>query len=278
MKQDKIRIQDEAQLEKLLKEAYAGRKRVITNCFMFADKLNRYVRESRLFYEMHDDGLILLCDMDDYYILYYHIAPDKGIGFTAKDKPTVIEFFDFEYRHNQKNDVMIPYFEKAGFGRHNTIRRMSCEYDEASIRALENAHEDLYEVIVAREEHYDTILRMLYDTFDPLKNLFPARADMMESLRNGEFFCILGDAGEVICTVQAVYEKASFYMLYVVTDPAYRGKNLSWQIRKYATLKAWDMGIRKRVGWVLEGNTPGIVTAKKTGLAFDGAFTLHYIK
>ena len=271
-------VEGAGEADRLVRKAYAGRKGVQTNCFMFAAKLNGYADSGRLFYEETEDGLLLLCDMDEYYILYYHLSPASGLSFEKKDKPAIVEFFDSEHRPNRQNRIMVPYFEKAGFAHHNTIRRMSCEYDEKTIEALMGQHADQYEVITAGPAHYETILTMLYGTFDPVKNLFPARADMRAALANGEFLCILDGAGKVVCTVQVVYEKASFYMLYVVTDPDWRGKNLSWQIRKAATKRAWDMGIRKRMGWVLEGNTPGIVTAQKTGLDFDGHFTLHYVK
>ncbi|MDR2487405.1 MAG: hypothetical protein LBD12_05510 [Clostridiales Family XIII bacterium] len=267
-----------AHVERLVKEAYEGRKGVRTNCFMFADKLNGYADDGRLFYETHGDGLLLLLDMDDFYILYYHIRPDAELDFVQKDKPVIIEFHDSEHRHNKQNDAMIPYFEAAGFRHHNTIKRMTREYDQAAIDELLAQEDGPYEVITARPEHYGTIMDMLYSAFDPVKNLFPPRADIQRSLEAGEFLCVLDEAGKVICEVQVVYEDSSFYMLYVVTDPAWRGKNLSWQIRKVATLRAWEMGIKKRTGWALSDNTPGIRAAEKTGLRFDGAFTLHYIK
>ena len=272
------KIESGPEADAMIKAAYKDRGRVYTNCFMFADKLHRYAEDGRLSAMEVPDGLLLFLDMDEYDILYYYICPDRGLTFEKREKPVVIEFFEFENRKNKQNDIMVPYFESAGFYKHNLIRRLAAEYDQEKIETLLARPVDEREVITARPEHADEIIEMVFGAFDPLKNLMPSKSDVRESIKNGEYLCILSDAGKVVCTMQAVYEKASYYMLYVVTDPEWRFKNLSFIIRKAAILKAWELGLKKRYGWWLDGNEPGLIAARKTGLDFDGASMLHYIK
>lgn len=264
-------------LSKLQKEEKKKHKPLITNCYLFPDQINRYTDDGRISYEIYDDGIILLCDMGYYYNLYYFVKPDKGIKFEKREKPVVVEFHDSEQRHNKQNDVMIPYWENAGFRHNTTVRRMFCEYTEESLDELVNAHPTEFEVIVAQEPHFERIFELLFEAFDPVENLFDSKEDLRESMKNGEFLCIVDENNEVMCALQSSITGNEVNMHHVVVDRNHRGKNLSWHLRKTATQQAWDLGIKKRVGWVVDGNDAGIISAKKIGLEFDGRFTIQYI-
>jgi GNAT superfamily N-acetyltransferase len=275
MKMD--RLKDLNQLEDLLSEERKKHKPLYTNCMLFSGVLEKYIEKGRLSYEQYDDGIVLLYDAGYYFSLYYHICPNRGIEYKKHEKPIVIDFQDSEKRRNKQHEIMIPYWEKAGFSFNTRSNRMIVEYDEDSLKALVNAHKTEYTVITARPEHYERILELLFDAFDPVKNLFHSRADLLEEMDAGEFQCILDDAGEVMCALQSSVTDGVFNMHHVVVDPKHRGKNLSWHLRKDATEKAFMQGFRKREGWTIEGNTAGIAAAQKIGLVFDGRFITQYI-
>jgi GNAT superfamily N-acetyltransferase len=266
-----------SQLEDLLSAERKIHKPLYTNCMLFSGTLEDYISKGKLYYEQYDDGVVLLYDAGYYYSLYYYICPNRGIRYKKHEKPIVIDFHDSDQRHNKQHDTMIPYWEKAGFSFNTRSMRMIVEYDEDSLYALVNAHKTEYEVIPARPEHYERILELLFDAFDPVKNLFHSREDLLEEMDAGEFQCIIDEDGEVMCALQSFVEDGICYMHHVVVDPKHRGKNLSWHLRKYATEKAFRKGIKKREGWTIEGNTAGIIAAQKIGLQFDGRFITQYI-
>lgn len=264
-------------LSQLTADEKKKHKPLITNCYLFPNQIEELTDKGRLTYEIHDDGLILLCDMGYYYNLYYYIKPDKGISFPKREKPVVVEFHDSELRHNKQNDIMIPYWEEVGFKHNATVHRMVCEYTQESLDELLDAHETEYEVITAKEPHFDRIFELLFEAFDPIENLFESKEDLRKSMEDGDFLCIVDDNDQVMCALQTPIKNGEVNMHHVVVDKKHRGKNLSWHLRKSATKKAWDQGIKKRVGWVVEGNEPGIISAKKVGLEFDGRYTVQYI-
>jgi GNAT superfamily N-acetyltransferase len=271
------RISDTNQIEALLSAERKKHKPLYTNCMLFSGALDEYASKGRLYYEQYDDGIVLLYDAGYYFSMYYHISPNTGIRFERHEKPVVIDFQDSVQRHHKQYDVMIPYWENAGFSFNAKLMRMIAEYDEHALNALIHSHKTEYEVITARPEHYEPILCLLFDAFDPVKNLLHSREDLLEEMDAGEFQCIVDEDGEVMCALQSSVKDGVFHMHHVVVDPKHRGKNLSWHLRKDATEKAFKQGVRKREGWTVEGNTAGIIAAEKIGLKFDGRFITQYI-
>lgn len=264
-------------LSDLLKNEKRKHKPLYSNCLLSPDKINELAADFRLEYEIHKDGIILLNDKDHYIRLYYFLYPQNEIEIAKKDKPLIVEFNDSEKSPSRQNKIMMPYFQKAGFQKNATVRRIYGEYDEKKIEKLINAHVSVYDVITARPEHFERILELLYEAFDPIDNLFPSNSELKKALDDGEFKCIVDENNQVMGAMQSVIRGNEIDMRRIVVDKSYRGKNISWHLRKHETKRAWDNGIKKRVGWVLEGNDAALISARKIGMELDGRFDVHYI-
>jgi len=251
-------------------------KALLTNCYLLPEKITQFANAGRLTYNVSDSGVVMLCDMDFYYSLYFFINPNIPIETMNPDKPVSLEFISIEGRRDPFFETMSAYWKDAGFKLNSRRRRLYAEYTEEDVAQLECEYEVIHQVETAGPELFDEALELLLATFNPLTNLFRSRDDMRRLMAEGWFLCVK-DKGRIIAIVEYEYERGLFKMWRIATDRAYRGHHLHWHCRSYVARKAWDLGYRKTTAWIEDGNDISTHNIKKLRMDYDGRFSEQYV-
>jgi hypothetical protein len=273
-------IKDMAEYESVVKQAKeAGGSGLMSNEYYFAkDEIERYASESRLYKDEIRAGLLVLADMDWYYSTFFWVKPSlPPSDLTRKEKPLQFELMTIQGRKDPFFETMREYWPAAGFELNSSRLRLTVEYDEESLAALENKHEVIHEVKVARPDQFDEGLALLLDVFDPVTSIFQSRGDMKRSFEEGKFLVIENEEGRIICVIECEFGKTNFKLWRIATDKNYKGQRFHWHCRRYATRKAFDMGIRRNVAWVEHWNDKSAHNVTSMGMKFDGRISEQYI-
>jgi GNAT superfamily N-acetyltransferase len=174
-------------------------------------------------------------------------------------------------------ETMREYWRAAGFELNSTRLRLTAEYDEDSVKALENEREVIHEVKVASPDRFEEGLALLLRVFDPVTSIFPGKDDMRRSMDDGNFLIIENDEGRIICIIECEFGKTSFKLWRIATDPDYTGQRFHWHCRRYATRKAFGMGLRRNIAWVEDWNAKSTHNITSMGMKFDGRISEQYI-
>jgi hypothetical protein len=247
------------------------------------EALGRYISAGRLYAERNAAGLFVFADMDWYYSLFFFINPAASDSaatpkpFDEKDKPVQFELMTVKDRKDARADALRTYWTDAGFELNSTRLRLTAEYDEESVAALEREHEVIHEVKVARPDQFDEGLALLLDVFDPVTSIFPGRDDMRKSMEDGNFLVIEDGEGRIICIIECEFGRTNFKLWRIATDRSYVGQRFHWHCRRYATRKAFGMGLRRNIAWVEDWNAKSTHNITSMGMKFDGRISEQYI-
>jgi hypothetical protein len=266
-----------ASLVQEVKDAHGGGL-MSNEYYLDRDKLAHYASASRLYAEKLRAGLLTFVDMDWYYSMFFSVDPSvPPAGLERKEKPLQFELMTIKGRKDPFFETMRGYWPAAGFELNSTRLRLTVEYDEESLKALENEHEVIHEVKVARPDQFEEGLALLLNVFDPVTSIFPSRDDMKRSFAEGNFLVIENEEGRIICIIESEFGKTNFKLWRIATDQNYKGQRFHWHCRRYATRKAFDRGLRRNVAWVEDWNAKSTHNITSMGMKFDGRIAEQYI-
>ncbi|MDR2163747.1 MAG: hypothetical protein LBO70_07415 [Clostridiales Family XIII bacterium] len=273
-------IRSTTEYESILKEAKAniGGGLMSNEYSLDTGSIERYASASRLYWEEINSGILILVNMDWYYSMLFIVDPSLPPDSpSVTDKPVQFGLMAIKGRNDLFFDTMRGYWKAAGFELNSTRLRLAVTYNEESLKAIENAHEVIHEVKIARPDQFEEGLALLLSVFNPVTNIFPNKDDMKRSMEDGNFLVIENKEGRIICITECEFGKTSFKLWRIATDTNYRGQRFHWHCRRYATRKAFDMGIRRNIAWVEDWNAKSIHNITSMGMKFDGRLSEQYI-
>ena len=75
----------------IIRRAKTARGPLRSNCALFPDAIDRYIRLNRFFCEETEAGVLFFSDEEDYYSAYYYVDPEIPFSTERKDKPVMIQ-------------------------------------------------------------------------------------------------------------------------------------------------------------------------------------------
>lgn len=99
----------------VVKKTKAEKKTNHTNCFLFPETIQRYIRLGRFYYEECQGGTVFYTDEEKYYQAYYYFDSTQAIDVSPKDKDMVINHMFTEDKKNDRMTEEETRLKEAGF-------------------------------------------------------------------------------------------------------------------------------------------------------------------
>lgn len=254
----------------LIKEAKISSEKLITNCFLLPAQIHPLTQQKKIFAEHMNNGICFLCDVGDFYNLYFYLPDGIEIRYKQKDKPVVINFV---YRNSSQTDALRGVKEKwivGGFSRYKSYRRMSLDAGSGETISRENQliQNCAYTVTFAQNQHLDELLTLWRNTLDIYSNAMPSKEEMERLLDTQQVLCIQDHNRHVIAALQMQAENKICSIQHVAVDEKHRRRGLAKILLNYGF--AESRNINRYILWVEDKNIPAIHLYLEFGFKYDG--------
>ena len=268
-----MRLESVAAFSALVKQVKADHPKVSTNCYLMPNDIADFCLQNRMQYVLLDAGVYFLCDMGNFYRVYYYLDPEIGLGaIQPADKPMAIEFVAANGRIRPQDETIEENWAKAGFVLNTKSLRL-----QRITGALPYAVPEGFSIRIAKAEDGDAVYALWFATFDPVRNLLPSREALSASIEKGEVLCAFAADGQLAGVLQAEFGRGIGITWHIAVDEACRGKGLYWPMLHAYYALAKEKGIEKHHMWVEENNTRVLDTVTRHGYAYDGIQSRQYV-
>lgn len=268
-----MRLESVGQFSALVKQVKADHPKVSTNCYLLPNDIADFCLQNRMQYVLLDAGVYFLCDMGNFYRVYYYLNPDMALGaFQPMDKPMVIEFVTANGRIRPGDEATERNLLDARFSLNTQSLRL-----QRITGALPYAVPDGFVIRPAKPGDGDAVYALWLAVFDPVRNLLPSREALSASVEKGEVLCAFAADGHLAGALQAEFGRGIGITWHIAVEEASRGKGLYWPLLHAYYALAEEKGIEKHHMWVEEDNTRVLDTVARHGYACDGVRSRQYV-
>ena len=248
-----------------------------TNCMLFPDALQRYIRLGRLGYEVIDAGVAVLADEENFYQVFAHVHPDVPFRIERKEKPLL---FQNMYK-GEKKPWMLQVEESlsgSGFALADTLKQgIFTGYDSIPrIRRSATGAERIFrrEGFTLAPLRKDQIPEMLAfeKTIDEISFYqFPYYTDeeYMEEAQAGRLCCVTDAEGRIIGARHLIVNGKKAYG-WVGVEEQYKtryGVALMFLVHALDYIEKYDI---KMCSWVKTTNVPSLQYHERLGTDWTG--------
>ena len=271
------RISDYSALESLIRDYKQNNDDLINNLPFDRRIFSSYIDEDRLYLIENDNGICILADDINYYLLYYLLDRNNNIPVINPMDRTILlnEYYVEKYL---KDDMD---YEKCIFDDSGFIVESKNYQLEINLKDKENE-------IKSRCEDYRLMLKEYgYDVEDIVdeyneeisllwKDNLKITDIPYEHYYNGNNICIKDDGKIVACAWYRNSRTVSEWR-HVVVDERYRGKKLASALLYLWMNRLIEENIYRGFTWVEKDNEISLSLHKKMGFVTNGRISIQYI-
>lgn len=270
-----IKIKSPEEYNSLVKAFRIRKSKPLTNCFLMPDEISAVTSEGRLFAEESEDWLLLLCDRDDYYSLFYYTCEDADTTAVAEFVNSVRDkgvFTDIVTRQG-RGDMLTPEkLIKDGVAeKYKTYQRMQLQLAEKDT--------DFSPAAVVLPEGYGTYtdycdceeLRALWkESLDEKSTPLPKNEELKKLSEEGHLFAVLDPKGNLAAVVVLSVSGKQALIQHLSVSPSHRRKGIAASLMNRCLISAKKEGITVLRLWVDCENLSAVALYDRLDFQKDG--------
>lgn len=174
----------------------------LSNCFFLPNNIRKMISEGKLYFQLIDNGLLLLDDQTDFYRCYYFLSEQEKYGIITLDKSVVIEF-PFNNALNAKQLLQVEKIESMGFRLGRESGMMCAAPDKIVTMSVEYANDLCY---LADQEDASQILDLMHLCFNPLYSFLPTMKELSVSIQENRVL-VVRDGEKIVASLISGLDK-----------------------------------------------------------------------
>lgn len=218
-----------------------------TNRYAPAESFAPLIDAGRLFAHPAAGGLLLLCDMQRYYRVYFHMDTLGACPVIPADRPLAAEL-----PYDSRRDGHIPALDwlvRGGF----SVAAERVRYDCGADRFLPGDGGD-FEVSAAVSDDFGGVQALLLASFDPVSGFLPTDGELCVAVSGGYVLRVRGRAGETAGILHCGMESRKNKLLHLAVAPEYRGRGIARALLAGWRRETEASGLPYTL-WTAKGNT-----------------------
>lgn len=230
-----------------------------TNCYISLPRMEEYIREGRLRYEIISGTVLWLFEQErDYYLGYYYVSKEEKLCLHPQEQDVVIYLIGSEKKYAEKREE-----ELAELGciryRRNLEYMLTSEkvpelekMDRKCRRFMEKMN---FSYTPFHTEDYEEVYKLWRERIDrySVKDMLKSRIRRTEE--KAECIVIRDKEGHIIAACVFEAEGAAGFSENVATTASCNGIGLGGVLFSRSLLEIFSRGCTKDSMWVWEGNT-----------------------
>lgn len=268
-----IKITNASELNERVKSFKALHSKVLSNCFLMPDEINRLAESGNLHIAEYPGWLFVISDTPDYSNLYYYTCENSDAEEAKKllaDSGDRELFIDIVTKNSRGDRETPEKLIKAGFASpyKNYVRLY---------QFVKDMDFDKYNPVLAEGYHwcedfddYETALKLWKFGLDEKSTPLPTKESFYNHKQDGSILFIVDDNKELaaIYVISVSGNQALLQHLSVSTN--HRRKHLGDSMICKSFHYCRDRGVKKFIFWAFEENVPILTLMKRYGFSEDG--------
>lgn len=279
-----IMLKNIEEYSKLTLQLYDRNILVETNSSLFSGKLNKLIKEGRVFYDIVDEGILFYIDEKRYYDLCYYLNVDKDWNISRKEKDLVVKNV---YVEGEKSDRLKQLEEKIKMKGFFLSDRLVQVEGELSVieRKLEKPYYNANKLM----------LRNGFSVVEPDEGLIPQIRELEKNIKSVPIYqipyfsdeeiltlgkekriiCIVNDKKE-LCAIKTVTEEKSSNCYVAVKEEYQQMYGLAIVLIWYQMCYVEENNL-KWTGWMEETNNESIKFHMNLGYRWSGKYMEEWV-
>lgn len=247
--------------------------KALTNCFLMPDETAKLVSEGKMFFEEYPGWLLILCDRDDYYSLFYYACEESDAGYVKDFIKTV-----------KAKDVYADIVSRGGRGDMLTPEKLIKEgaaekYKVYQRMQLNIKDTDFSDVIINLPEGYsvsekfcdsEELNRLWKEALDEKSTPLPKEDELRKLLNEGHLFTVLDSENSLAAVTVLSVTGRQGLIQHVSVSKEHRRKGLAAALMNRCLLAASKEELTALRLWVDCENTSAIALYDRFGFEKDG--------
>lgn len=275
------KVADLAHFSALVKDARRPGRKLLSNCYLLPDAIERYTRKGRMTWQSNANGVVFLCEQSDFFHLFYYLNeplnPEEVFSFAEVQKPVVLDFVVLSGELSESQRLLEGYWSKAGFKFYKQYSRYYLDFPagERSERYKIRIDPNRYKLGRVTLEEIPAVEALWHAHLDPYSMALPAGEDMEEQVRNGQVLCVRTKDGQIAAVTRPEIHGRTGTNWNLVVDPQHRGQGLASALKYVVYIEHPE--VSRMYAWMDDGNTPMIAIDVAIGYQADGKVDRQFI-
>ncbi len=268
-----IKIKSPEEYGSLVKNFRARKGKALTNCFLMPDETATLINEGRLYAEETEGWLLLLCDRDDYYSLFYYTVEDsdaKEVGDILKAVKDKDVFADIVTRSGRGDTLTPERLIKEGVAEnYKTYQRMQLNVKEIDFSAVKT---DLAEGYIMSRDYCDCekLGDLWKEALDEKSTPLPKEKELKGLLSKGHLFTVLDGKNDLAAVVVLSVSGKQGLIQHLSVSPSHRRKGLAAALMNRCFLCAKEEELTVLRLWVDCQNLSAVALYDRLDFQKDG--------
>lgn len=259
------KIHNFPQLNQLIKDKKALYGRLLSNSFLMPNEIKEYIKRQKLYVQEIKEGLLIFCDEEDYYHVYFYATLKETIEFPQISKPCIMNF-TFKGDESQMLLHMKAFWCGVGFKPYKQYQRMRHDRGKKSICNLPSG----YCIRKANNNDLHDIKKLWEITLDIYSTPLPDYFQLCAMIENDQIKCVV-DADDKICGAAEVRITGNTCLIeHIVIDSSYRKIGLGECLLETIVKRLQKLEVVNKLLWVDIQNKAAIALYEKCGFIQDG--------
>lgn len=268
-----IKINSPEEYNALVKAFRARKGKPLTNCFLMPDEMVAVINEGRLFAEECEDWLLLLCDRDDYYSLFYYTADGTATADvkvfieTIKDKEI---FSDAVFRQGRGDTLTPSRLIADGIAeKYKTYQRMQLNVKDIDFSAVSTALPEGYRMCTDYCE-CEKLSALWKVALDEKSTPLPKEGELKKLSEEGHLFTVLDSEGELAAVIVLSVSGRQALIQHLSVSVSHRRKGLAAALMNSCFLCAKEEDLTVLRLWVDCENLSAVALYDRLNFQKDG--------
>ncbi len=268
-----IKIKSPEELSSLVKAFRERKGKPLTNCFLMPDEISALTSEGRLYTEENEDWLLLLCDRDDYYSLFYYTAEESDTAFVKKFVSSVKDkgvFTDIVSRSG-RGDTLTPgkLISEGAAETYKTYQRMQLPVKDIDFSVV---NVKLPEGYTMSREYCDCekLSALWKEALDEKSTPLPVDEELRGLCEKGHLFTVLDSEGDLAGVVVLSVSGKQSLIQHLSVSTAHRRKGLAAALMNRVLLSVKEEELTITRLWVDCENLSAVALYDRLGFQKDG--------
>lgn len=266
------------QLNSMVSEFRKTHGRLLSNCYMMPDEIERHCADGIVKAEVIGDWLIILFDYADYAGLCYYTTaeseiPDFSPIFENSGEKSVL--FDSIVRKGAGDKITSKKLIEAGVAEpYKAYVRVMLPLDKVNFQNFPLA--EGYRVD-PDYDNYEEFYALISGELDAKSMPFPDKAKFDRIQKEGGVISIVDEKGDLASTTLLTCSGSIGLPLHFATSKQHRRKGLGTYVFEEMIRKAQSRGMRLLRGWIEQTNVASFALCHRLGYVEDGTVCEQYI-
>lgn len=257
----------------IVKDFRSRNGKALTNCFLMPDETAKLISQGKMFFEEYPGWLLILCDRDDYYNLFYYACEDSDTAFVKDFIKTVKEkdvYADIVSRSG-RGDMLTPekLIKDGAAEKYKVYQRMQFNIKDA----------DFSDVIINLPEGYsfsqnfcdfEELNRLWKEALDEKSTPLPKDDELKKLMDEGHLLTVLDRENKLAAVTVLSVTGRQALIQHVSVSEKHRRKGLAAFLMNKCLLAADKEELTALRLWVDCENTSAIALYDRFGFEKDG--------